>query len=147
MYSHLSNAATICRGSMAKNTGPEIKVRKLLWINGFRYRLNRKDLAGSPDLVLPKYNSVIFIHGCFWHRHGCNATTLPKTRRTFWENKFNNNILRDKRNIQKLITTSWRVLVIWECYLKNNKYNSDHIFDQIKFFLHSDRKYLELDSL
>ena len=78
-------------------------------------------MIGKPDIVLPKYKTVIFIHGCFWHRHkGCKYATTPKTRHDFWEEKFNRNILRDKRQVEKLINTGWNVLVVWECELKNN---------------------------
>ena len=104
----------------SKNTKPEIAVRKLLHSLGYRFRLHRKDLPGSPDIVLPKYKTVIFVHGCFWHRHkGCKYKTTPKTRKEFWENKFNENIKRDKNNFKELKKLNWKVLVIWECQLKN----------------------------
>ena len=87
-----------------KATGPEMKLRKALFSRGFRYRVNVKKLAGSPDLVFKKYKAVIFVHGCFWHRHeGCKYATMPSTRKEFWGAKFKANIERDKQNIQKLI--------------------------------------------
>ena len=104
----------------SKNTRPEIIVRKFLHSKGYRFRLHRKDLPGSPDIVLPKYKTAIFVHGCFWHRHqGCKYATNPKTRIKFWENKFNQNIKRDKENILSLRNLKWEVLVVWECQLKN----------------------------
>ena len=96
-----------------------MRVRKALHALGFRYRLHVRKLPGSPDIVLPKYHLAIFVHGCFWHRHsGCRfATTLAQNRNS-WLHKFNQNIVRDNRQIQCLIDKGWRVLVIWECGLK-----------------------------
>ena len=115
----------------SKNTKPEIAVRKLLHSMGYRFRLHRKDLPGSPDIVLPKYKTVIFVHGCFWHRHeNCKYATTPKTRPAFWESKFNENIRRDRTNQNNLIKLGWKVLVIWECELKNtNISNIRKLFD------------------
>ena len=104
----------------SKNTKPEITVRKFLHSKGYRFRIHRKDLPGSPDIVLPKYKTVVFVHGCFWHRHeGCKHKTTPKTRKEFWENKFNENIKRDRNNFKELKKLNWKVLVIWECQMKN----------------------------
>ena len=104
----------------SKNTKPEIAVRKLLHSLGYRFRLHRKDLPGSPDIVLPKYKTVIFVHGCFWHRHkNCKYATSPKTREEFWENKFKQNVERDKNNFKELKNLNWKVLVLWECEVKN----------------------------
>ncbi|MDR1148135.1 MAG: very short patch repair endonuclease [Spirochaetaceae bacterium] len=102
----------------SKDTKPELIVRKWLWCHGYRYRLHRKDLPGKPDIVLPKYNAVIFVHGCFWHRHNCKYASTPATRKDFWEEKLNGNVERDKVNVRKLIELKWRVLVIWECEIK-----------------------------
>lgn len=101
-----------------KDTHPEMVVRRWLWGNGYRYRLHRKDLPGKPDITLPKYQSVIFIHGCFWHRHGCKYTTFPVTRKGFWERRFKENTERDKRNSEKLVDLGWRVLILWECEIR-----------------------------
>ena len=98
-----------------KDTHPEMMIRKWLWTNGYRYRLHRKDLPGKPDIVLPKYHAVIFVHGCYWHRHGCKYTTTPATRKEFWEAKFKENTNRDRRNRRQLNQAGWRVLVLWEC--------------------------------
>ena len=103
-----------------KSTKPEVILRKSLHKLGLRYVLNDKRLPGSPDLVFPKYGAVVFINGCFWHRHGCKFSTMPKTRKLFWEEKFKDNIKRDKRNIKKLRKLNWRVKVVWECQLKGN---------------------------
>jgi len=102
-----------------KDTTPEIIIRKALWQAGFRYRLKSK-LPGKPDIVLPKYRAVIFVHGCFWHNHpGCQKSKLPSTRKEYWTSKINANALRDKRNVSELKKMGWRVAVIWECSLKN----------------------------
>ncbi len=104
-----------------KETKPEIMVRKFLFANGFRYRKNDKRYPGKPDIVLPKYKTVIFVHGCFWHGHSCSAGKLPETRKDFWIEKINGNIERDKKNISLLKKQGWKVIVIWQCKLKNRK--------------------------
>lgn len=105
-----------------KDTKPEMLVRKFLHSNGFRYRLHVKDLPGKPDLVLPKYNSVIFVHGCFWHAHeNCKYFKIPKTRTEWWKEKLYGNKERDKRHIQELKDEDWNVIVVWECELKTDK--------------------------
>ncbi len=99
-----------------KDTKPELRVRSQLHRMGYRFRLHRKDLPGRPDIVLPKYDTVIFVHGCFWHRHkGCGACYTPKTRPEFWKKKFGGNIRRDRTNINLLRKQGWKVLIIWEC--------------------------------
>lgn len=106
-------------GIRAKNTKPEIAVRKLLHGLGFRFRLHRKDLPGKPDIVLPKWRVAIFVHGCFWHGHNnCRLFRFPKSRPEFWETKIGANIARDKIDSARLAETGWRVLQIWECALK-----------------------------
>lgn len=102
-----------------KNTKPEILVRKFLFSKGFRYRLNVKNLPGKPDIVLPKYKTVIFIHGCFWHGHeGCRYFVVPKTRTEWWLEKITSNIERDAKNYNELKQTGWIVYIIYECKLK-----------------------------
>lgn len=102
-----------------KDTKPEMLVRKFLHANGYRYRLHVKDLPGKPDIVLPKYKTVIFVHGCFWHGHeGCKYFVVPKTRTDWWLNKINTNKANDIKAIQKLTEQGWRVLTLWECQLK-----------------------------
>jgi DNA mismatch endonuclease (patch repair protein) len=102
-----------------KNTKPEMLVRQYLHAQGLRYRLHTKDLPGKPDLVLPKYKTVVFVHGCFWHKHdGCRYFVIPKTRTEFWMNKIGRNVANDIRQQQELAAAGWRVLTVWECELK-----------------------------
>lgn len=102
-----------------KNTKPEETVRKYLFSNGFRYRKNDKRLPGTPDIVLPKYKTVIFVNGCFWHGHkGCRYFVVPKTNTDFWLNKINTNIERDKCKQEALKELGWNVVVVWECELR-----------------------------
>ena len=103
----------------SKNTKPEIWVRKYLFACGFRYRINVKKLPGTPDIVLPKYKTAIFVNGCFWHGHkNCRYFVIPKTRTEWWLDKINRNIDRDQANILALKKSGWRVITIWECQLK-----------------------------
>ncbi len=105
-----------------KNTKPEMLVRKFLFANGFRYRLNAKILPGKPDIVLPKYKTVIFINGCFWHGHkGCKYFVVPKTRTEWWLNKIKETQKRDRENKIQLNILGWKVITIWECELKPEK--------------------------
>lgn len=102
-----------------KDTGPERQVRSLLHRAGYRFRLNVSALPGKPDIVLPKYKAVVFVHGCFWHRHkGCKEATTPKSHRKFWAEKFARNVANDKKHVRRLRRLGWRVLVVWECQLK-----------------------------
>ena len=102
-----------------KNTKPEIIVRKFLFKKGFRFRLNYTKLPGKPDIVLPKYKTVIFINGCFWHGHeGCKYYVVPKTRTEWWLNKINKTKERDRNNYELLSKTGWKIIVLWECELK-----------------------------
>ncbi len=103
----------------AKNTGPELSLRHALWEKGFRYRINDRRLPGSPDLVLPKYRTAIFVHGCFWHGHkGCKYYTIPKTNTEFWKAKVARNQERDQEVWRQLEAKGWFVIVVWECLLK-----------------------------
>ncbi len=102
----------------SRDTKPEKTVRSILHGLGYRFRLHRKDLPGKPDIVLARYNSVIFVHGCFWHRHkDCKNASVPKTKKNFWEEKFKANIERDIKVKNELKSNGWRVLVVWECEL------------------------------
>jgi len=106
----------------SKDTKPEMLVRKFLHKNGFRYRLHVKDLPGKPDIVLPKYKTVIFIHGCFWHGHeGCKYYVVPKSNVTYWLPKIKKNVSRDISSENKLKTNEWNIIKIWECELKHNE--------------------------
>ncbi len=115
----------------SKNTKPEIAVRKLLHSLGYRFRLHRKDLPGSPDIVLPKYKTVIFVHGCFWHRHeNCKYATSPKTREEFWENKFNANIKRDLEVQKEIKNIGWKSIILWECEINKNILEIKKLFSE-----------------
>lgn len=106
-------------GIKGSNTKPERDLRLALHARGFRYRLHAKDIVGRPDLVFPKYKAVVFVHGCFWHRHeGCRYTTTPATRPEFWQAKFAANVARDERVETELLNSGWRVAVAWECTLR-----------------------------
>lgn len=118
------DAATRSRmmaGIRGKDTKPEMIVRCALHARGFRYTLHNRKLPGSPDLVFPKYGAVIFVHGCFWHGHGCRLFVWPKTRQAFWRDKIHGNIRRDARSRRKLRALGWRVLTVWECSIKGAK--------------------------
>jgi DNA mismatch endonuclease, patch repair protein len=105
----------------SRDTKPELLLRSKLHRAGLRFRVHRRNLPGNPDIVLPKYSTVIFVHGCYWHRHkGCKNATTPSTRTGFWEAKFANNIKRDEQNILALKAAGWQPLVIWECELKRD---------------------------
>jgi len=132
-------------GIRSANTKPEMVVRRMLHARGFRYRLHGRDLPGRPDLILPKYRVVIFVHGCFWHCHDCHLFKWPSTRKEFWREKLTGNLERDRRNIQSLLSAGWRVLVIWECGIKG--IHSGKLLDIINRavgFISSSDVYLEL---
>lgn len=126
----------IMQNVKTKNTAPEIKLRSLLHKNGFRFRVNRKDLPGKPDIVLPKYRTVIFVHGCFWHGHDCPRGQRPQTNADFWNRKIDRNVIRDKSDVSLLESLGWRVLIVWECEIK--KKNEAVLLSRVKeFLLHS----------
>lgn len=112
-----------------RDTGIEIKVRKYLFSQGFRFRKNVADMPGKPDIVLPKYKAAIFIHGCYWHRHtGCKNCTTPNTNREFWLEKFEKNVQNDLKHQQELEAAGWKVLILWECEI-------EHDFDRLMWNL------------
>jgi DNA mismatch endonuclease, patch repair protein len=113
----------------SKNTLPELAVRKIVWSLGYRYRLHVRALPGQPDIVVPRLKKIIEVRGCFWHRHGCKLTTTPKTKTEFWQTKFCNNVERDRRNLRMLRKEGWRVLVIWQCQLKNLDRTTKRIYE------------------
>lgn len=112
-----------------KDTEIEIKVRQYLFSQGFRFRKNVADMPGKPDIVLPKYRTVIFIHGCYWHRHaGCKNCTTPSTNREFWLEKFEKNVQNDIKHQQELEAAGWKVLTLWECEIEND---FEHLMDSL----------------
>lgn len=107
----------------SENTKPEMLVRSFLHKNGFRFRLHSKKLPGHPDIVLPKYKTVIEVRGCFWHRHpGCRQATMPSSNVEFWQKKFKRNVDRDKKTEKQLNELGWNLIVVWECELKSDEF-------------------------
>ena len=121
----------------SKNTKPELTLRKALFKRGLRYRVNVSSLPGKPDIVMPKYKTVIFLHGCFWHRHeGCKYAYTPKTNTEFWVNKITSNSLRDKKNVQKLTALGWNIITVWECEIRHEyKHDITPLIDRITAIL------------
>jgi len=118
----------------SKNTKPELVIRKLIWHLGYRYRIYYKNLPGKPDLVFVRKKKIIYIHGCFWHRHdGCSNANFPKSNTEYWIDKFRRNQERDMIICQKLNELGWKYLIIWECEVKNK--NIDHLKSKIVGFL------------
>lgn len=125
-------------GIKGVDTKPELIIRRGLHARGFRFRLHDKTLPGKPDLVLKKYNAVIFVNGCFWHKHDCHLFKWPKTRPTFWRKKIEGNAARDEKNVQALLDTGWRVMVVWECALKGKTRRvEDDVIESIEAWLES----------
>lgn len=132
----------------AKNTKLETEIRRRLFAWGFRYRLHVSDLPGTPDMVLPKYSTVIFVHGCFWHYHGCSRSTVPDSRRKWWRKKLEDNRTRDAKALAELSRKGWRVVVIWECSVRrpgiDRQKALDHVCLRAGKFLRSKRNSLEI---
>lgn len=121
-----------------KDTKPEMQIRRICHGLGFRYRLHRKDLPGRPDLVFPRFKSVILINGCFWHGHACELFKVPATRAGFWSEKIAGNMARDRYNVEQLINLGWRVLTVWECALKGRgRLTNDEITEHLRSWLYS----------
>lgn len=115
-----------------KDTKPEITVRSIVYRLGFRFRKNRTDLPGRPDIVLPRHRKVIFVHGCFWHGHkNCRRAGRPSSNKAFWQKKLDGNIARDRQNVRMLRKQGWQVMIIWECQIRNDK----QLLNRIKSFL------------
>ncbi len=131
-----------------KNTKLEIALRRSLFARGFRYRLHAHDLPGRPDMVLPKYSAVIFVHGCFWHLHDCERSTIPQNRREWWQKKLQDNRDRDARALDELRRKHWRVLIIWECSIRRPGVNYEkalsHACIGAENFLRSKTKFREI---
>ena len=115
-----------------RDTQPELYVRKALWSRGFRYRLHARQLPGAPDVVLRKYRTAIFVHGCFWHQHGCSKTHRPSSNRQYWDRKLDGNVARDARNQTKLRESGWNVFTVWECTLAQDTEYLLHCLDTFR---------------
>ena len=116
---HQQTRSRMMSGIRGKDTKPELALRRALHARGFRFRLHSGQVPGRPDLILPKHGAVVFVHGCFWHRHeGCRYTTVPATRSEFWRAKFDANVARDSAVCGKLLEDGWRVATVWECALR-----------------------------
>lgn len=116
-----------------KNTKPEMIVRKWLWQNGYRYRLHRKDLPGKPDIVFAGRRKVIFVNGCFWHKHNCKYFKWPKSNTEFWRPKIEGNVRRDTDNFAALTAEGWDFMIVWECEIKEK--NLEPLWERVKAFL------------
>lgn len=128
-----------------KDTNPERLIRNGLFAMGFRYRLHRRSLPGCPDLVLPKYRAVIFVHGCFWHKHGCELFRWPKTNSEFWREKITRNSKNDAKNVENLNSAGWRVLIVWECALRGkHRLKTENLIGKIARWLSSARARSEI---
>jgi DNA mismatch endonuclease (patch repair protein) len=129
-----------------RNTGPELLLRKALHRLGFRFRLHARYLPGSPDIILPKFKLAIFVHGCFWHAHGCRLSTIPSTRRHFWRDKFQANRLRDRTKKAQLLASGWRVVTVWQCALKPSPATALYAATKVGKWLTGQRRSLEIPS-
>lgn len=134
IFSH-TKRSDIMSKITGKNTKPEILVRKFLFSQGLRYRINVKKLPGKPDIVLPKFRTIIFINGCFWHRHSCKKGQLPTSNIDFWKEKISSNKKRDSKNVDLLVKLGWKVITIWQCEISNinsRKAKLEKVLDEIR---------------
>ncbi len=129
------------RAVRSRDTKPEILVRKALFRKGLRFRLQRRDLPGRPDIFVLRYRVVVFVNGCFWHRHGCALTTRPKSRFDFWDEKFNRNVARDVKTMRELSLQGFRVAVVWECSLKGSP---ERAMERLWDFIVGDEEFIEI---
>jgi DNA mismatch endonuclease (patch repair protein) len=131
-------------GIKGKNTKPELLVRSSLHHRGFRFRIHDNKVPGKPDLVLKKYNTVIFVHGCFWHKHNCHLFKWPKTNQEFWRNKIERNWLNDQKVVDELLSSGWRVCIIWECALKGKYSDLNTAINYVTDWLENNDEMLEV---
>jgi len=132
-------------GIRSKNTRPELLLRHELFARGYRYRLHLASLPGKPDLVFPKYRAVMFVHGCFWHRHNCALFKWPSSNVAFWRTKILRNCAVDRRVIRQLIRSKWRILTVWECALKGvGRSDIDRVIDRAEHWLNSRSRFSEI---
>ena len=130
-------------GIRGRNTKPEILIRSLLHRHGFRFRLHVRDLPGKPDIVLPRYHAVVFVHGCFWHGHDCPLFKWPGTRPDFWRNKINRNRANDLKAREALLASGWRVGIIWECAVRGSGKNIEAIRKNLAGWLQGNAQFIE----
>jgi DNA mismatch endonuclease Vsr len=135
------NRSQMMQAVHSEDTKPEIAVRKELFRAGFRYKLHRHDLPGSPDLFILKYGVAVFVNGCFWHQHGCKFTSRPKSNPEFWNEKFTSNVVRDTKTNWALSLQGYRVATVWECSIKND---FEHTMELLKTFIKSDEETIEI---
>lgn len=143
------DAATRSRmmsGIRSRNTKPEKQVRSFLHRQGFRFRLHVRELPGKPDIVLPRYRAVIFVHGCFWHGHNCHIFRMPKTREEFWSNKIARNQANDSRARESLLHAGWRVGTVWECALRQGGKDTEALLLSLAEWLRGKEKIIEIKS-
>lgn len=131
-------------GIRGRNTKPEILIRSLLHRQGFRFRLHVRDMPGKPDIVLPRFRAVIFVHGCFWHGHNCPLFKLPGTRPDFWREKIERNQKNDRRAKETLLASGWRVGIIWECAVRGAGKNIEGVAQSLAGWLRSDTPLIEV---
>ena len=131
-------------GIRGRNTKLEILIRSLLHRKGFRFRLHVREMPGRPDIVLPRYHAVIFVHGCFWHGHDCHLFKLPGTRPDFWREKIERNRTNDSRAKEALLADGWRVAIIWECSLRGAGRNTEAVAQSLAEWLRSDTSLIEV---
>lgn len=130
-------------GIRGRDTAPEMLVRRSLHAAGYRFRLHDRKLSGTPDLVLPRYRALIFVHGCFWHRHSCPFFRLPKTNTSFWQQKIDANVARDEKARMELLGQGWRVATVWECATRS--LTQERLVELLSKWLKSGSKELSLE--
>jgi DNA mismatch endonuclease (patch repair protein) len=131
------------RAIRSKDTQPEMSLRKALHAKGFRFRLCVKKLPGTPDIVLPKYHAVIFVHGCFWHGHSCHLFKWPSTRPEFWREKIGRNRAKDHKVTEALLSSGWRVGIVWECAMRGAGRNIEDVTQSLSDWLRSNAPFIE----
>lgn len=139
---NVEKRSAVMAGIKSKNTKPEILIRKILYKNGLRFSLHKHELPGNPDIFLKKHKTLIFVNGCFWHKHDCHMFTVPKSRKTFWMKKLERNFDNDIKNIKQALKEGWRIIIIWECAIKGkNKLSEDKIeLKLMKFIMGNGKK-------
>ncbi len=128
----------------SKDTGPEVRIRSSLHRLGYRFRLHVKGMPGTPDIVLPRFKAVVFIHGCFWHGHDCHLFKLPATRQDFWREKIDKNRANDEKNLNHLMHSGWRVGVVWECAIRGAKTDFDAVISSLSDWIQGSDSFIEV---